>query len=73
MTLDQGLKQVMLETFDTSIIPDLAGKEAVDSAAQEAAELFGVRKPTFNQLKAYLLFGNDAVEIAEEIRFKEQK
>ena len=73
MTPEEALKLEMVKSFDDNIMPDLDGQESYNKAAAEAAKVFGVKKPTFNQLKAYLLFGEDAVDIKEEIRFKEQK
>lgn len=72
MIPERDQKKILLETFDISLMPDLDGEEAYRKAAAEAADVFGVKKPTHNQLKAYLLFGDEAVLIKEEIRFREE-
>ena len=67
MNLRDSEKQLLLEIFNTSTAPDVDGEESYEKALAEAAELFGVEKATYHHLKAFLLFGKDALLIKDEI------
>ena len=71
----QYLKRVMIKTFEESFFPDLDSPETEEIKKKEAAKLFDVPvdEVTHNQLKAYILFEEDALLIRSEIAFLEEK